>query len=605
MSVVSTNRPRNVDAPRAAAILYGDWGTSKAYVLGLAFAVAGYSSFWLIAAMCILTALVGINYINICKHYPNGGGVYASVRHRSEVLSIVGAFLLVADYIVTASISSLSAFLYLGVPHPEVFAALAILVIGGLNFFGPRHTGGLAFLIAVPTVLMVIILGAFCIPHVGEAVTNLQPLSNNPGQNWKGFVGIVLALSGVEAVANCTGVMKLNPGSSLSKPSVSKTSTPAIIIVMVEVCVFTALLGLGMHALNGLQIHGNEVDAPGHQGVRDYMLRYMTEVFIGNSLGATIGHIAAWLVSLVFGLLLLSAVNTSIGALIGITFLMSRDRELPPIFQKLNRYGVPTVGMVAATIVPLGLVLFVKDMAGLADLYAVGVVGAIATNLAATSTDRRLDLKRWERILMFVTFLIMAAIEISLFVDKPHARVFAVTILAVGLVLRGLALERASKKEKTRSAAPVTAPEPTPAMPTSAPSREPLLVAVRGIGKTLDFAIEEAKETDRPMYVLFVREQAVITPEDRQRKWWQDPQAKEIFDYARAKAEANGVAMIPCYAVSDSAADTIVDLAATFGASRLILGSPQRSTLLNLLRGNIIRSVSNLLPDNIHLLVYA
>ena len=65
-----TSRPRNVDAPRAAAILYGDWGTSKAYVIGLAFAVAGYASFWLIAAMCLLTGLVGLNYIVICKHYP-------------------------------------------------------------------------------------------------------------------------------------------------------------------------------------------------------------------------------------------------------------------------------------------------------------------------------------------------------------------------------------------------------------------------------------------------------------------------------------------------------------------------------------------------------
>jgi len=39
--VIATNvkRPRNVDVRRAAAILYGDWGTSKAYVIGLAFAV--------------------------------------------------------------------------------------------------------------------------------------------------------------------------------------------------------------------------------------------------------------------------------------------------------------------------------------------------------------------------------------------------------------------------------------------------------------------------------------------------------------------------------------------------------------------------------------
>jgi hypothetical protein len=119
--LIPTNvkRPRNVDWKRAAAILYGDWGTSKAYVIGLAFAVAGYSSFWLIAPMCILTALVGLNYIVICRLYPDGGGVYASVRHRSEVISIVGAFLLVADYLVTAAISALSAFAYLGLPHHE------------------------------------------------------------------------------------------------------------------------------------------------------------------------------------------------------------------------------------------------------------------------------------------------------------------------------------------------------------------------------------------------------------------------------------------------------------------------------------------------------
>src|SRR5207237_7788591 len=53
-SLIPTNvkRPRNVDWKRAGAILYGDWGTSKAYVIGLAFAVAGSASFWLIATMC-------------------------------------------------------------------------------------------------------------------------------------------------------------------------------------------------------------------------------------------------------------------------------------------------------------------------------------------------------------------------------------------------------------------------------------------------------------------------------------------------------------------------------------------------------------------------
>src|ERR1044072_5175556 len=134
-------RPRNVDWKRAAAILYGDWGTSKAYVIGLAFAVAGYSSFWLIAAMCVLTALVGINYMIICRLYPDGGGVYASVRHRSEVISIVGAFLLIADYFVTAPIPSFSASHPPGAPPGKKFAAVAILLIGLPNLLGPKQTG--------------------------------------------------------------------------------------------------------------------------------------------------------------------------------------------------------------------------------------------------------------------------------------------------------------------------------------------------------------------------------------------------------------------------------------------------------------------------------
>ncbi len=587
--------------------MYGDWGTSKAYVIGLAFAVAGYASFWLIALMCVLTALVGLNYMIICRLYPDGGGVYASVRHRSEVISIVGAFLLIADYLVTAAISALSGFQYLGVPHPEKFAAAAILIIGLLNLLGPKHTGGLAFLISVPTAIVVVVLGLFSLPHMGEAIGRLQPLHGGFWQNWAGFVGIVLALSGVEAIANATGVMKLDPGSTDAQPSVRKTSTPAILWVMIEVCLFTALLGLAMHALGGLQTVNGDVNAPGAQGVRDYMLRYMGETFVGGALGPALGHAFGIIVSIVFALLLLSATNTAIVDLIMIQFLMARDQELPKIFQRLNKWGVPSAGMLLATLVPMLLVVLVKDMAGLADLYAVGVVGAIATNLGATATDRKLTIKSWERTLMFATFIVMAAIELSLLIDKPNARYFAVTILAVGLILRGLVQERRMKKER-----PAIAPEklavdlartpPVTALPALV-GAESILCAIRGTGRTLDFALREARNTKSRLYLLFVREQPFMTEQDVKRKWQEDAEASTIF--AEAKQKAADQPPLFCYAVSPSAAETIVDVAATLGASRVILGAPQRGTLVNLLRGNVIREVSNSLPEEIDLLVYA
>lgn len=624
MELNTTTRPRNVDWKRAAAILYGDWGTSKAYVIGLAFAVAGYSSPWLIAAMCLLTAIVGYNYTVICRHYPNGGGVYASVRHRSEVISIVGAFLLIADYIVTAAASALSAFLYLGVPHPEYWACGSILVIGGLNYFGPKHTGGLAVLVSVPTAIVVVLLALFALPHLGEAVAHLQPLHGGVMHNWNAFVGIVLALSGVEAIANATGVMKLNPGSTLEKPNVSQTATKAILVVMGEVCIMTALLGLAMAALPGMVVSHGDVNAPGAEGVRDYMLRYMGQVFVGNIFGPLAGQIMGWAVSIVFGVLLLSAVNTALMALSSISFLMARDQELPPVFTKLNPFGVPNAGLILAMVIPAALVILVNDMSGLADLYAVGVVGAIATNLGATCTDWKLVLKIHERSIMFVTFVIMAAIEISLFIDKPNALRFAISVLVVGLILRGLAKEAAQRKsdaaqeaalaaavlavesaarpDASFSSPPVittgTAVAPVPARKSYA---GPMLTAVRGPGRTLDFAVNEAADNGQPLYVLFVREQQVIAPGDRRRKWFEDDEARAVFEPLRAKGL--GETIIPCYAVSDAPAHTIADLASTIGAERVLLGAPQRGSFIHILRGNIIREVAKLLPDDIHLLV--
>jgi nucleotide-binding universal stress UspA family protein len=419
----------------------------------------------------------------------------------------------------------------------------------------------------------------------------------------------VLALSGVEAIANATGVMKLNPGSDDAKPNVSKTSNKAILWVMLEVCLFTVLLSLAAHALPGLQVNKDDVDAPGNPGVRDYMLRYMAQVFVGGSLGAVMGHIAAVAVSIVFAFLLLSAVNTAIVDLIAIQFLMSRDRELPGVFQKLNKFGVPNLAVVVATLIPAMLVVAVSDMAGLADLYAIGVVGAIATNLGATSTDRKIRLARWERALMVGTFAIMLAIEVSLFIDKPGARIFAVSILAVGLFLRGLVVEFGKKREMAQAAAAANPPpviiraEPVVNPNGAVAAGPPIVCAIRGVGKTLEFAVEEARLSHRPLYLLFIRALPALSEADQNRRWQEDEEARAVFSEARAMAQ--GHPLFPCYAVSDSVADTIVDITATMGASLLILGAPVRNRLLNLLRGDVVQKVSTSLPEEIHLLVYA
>src|SRR5260221_4420322 len=146
-----THRPRNVGWARAGAFLYGDWGTSKAYVIGLAFVGAGFSSFPTILAVCALTGVVGYNYIVICRHFPDGGGVYSAARKQSRLLAVMGALLLVADLTVTAAMSCWSGMQYFGVPKDYLlWAALGFLaLIGGGHFFLSEQKRSMAVFLAV------------------------------------------------------------------------------------------------------------------------------------------------------------------------------------------------------------------------------------------------------------------------------------------------------------------------------------------------------------------------------------------------------------------------------------------------------------------------
>src|SRR5512140_120766 len=120
LSLLTSERPRNLSWLQAAGLLFGDWGTSRLYVLGLAFLVAGRTSFYLICAMSLLILAVGWAYSQICRIYPDGGGVYTAARQKSPLLGVVGALLLFADYTVTASLSALDAFHYFGMGSQQV-----------------------------------------------------------------------------------------------------------------------------------------------------------------------------------------------------------------------------------------------------------------------------------------------------------------------------------------------------------------------------------------------------------------------------------------------------------------------------------------------------
>ena len=619
------HRPRNVDWKRAAALLYGDWGTSKAYVIGLAFLAAGFSSLPIILAVCVLTGLVGINYAVICRYFPDGGGVYSAARSQGRLLAVVGALLLIADLTVTAALSGWSGLTYVIAGTEDIFwlkflkdhiafATIGVLlVLGFINWFGPKHSGSLAVALALPTVVVVIALIAISIPYL--TTHSLEPRHESLSMLWVQFVGVILALSGVEAIANLTGVMKLDPGSTPERPSVARESLKAITPVAIEVVCATAVLGWAMLSLPavlektlGLSTK-SEVAAILLKRHED-MLRFMGEQFATASFGVWIGQAFGWVVGIVFLLLLLSAANTAIVAMIGLLYMTARDGEMPPHFKRLNRHGVPLYPLLIAVGLPVIVLMTATNFQSLAGLYAIGVVGAITVNLGSCTFNRAIGFTWYDRVLFGITFTILFFVELTLARTKPDALFFVVCVLGIGLALRAWTQKRAgfTTLTVTHQVAAMVSPNLAATMQPRLEEGQKIMVAARGITPVLSFALDEAQLRKATLCVLYVKEIAVYYaggPTVRGRARWQDdPEAQAIMSLMLKLGAERDICVLPVYAVSEDAAATILDLSATMGVDFLMIGATQRHALANLLRGSVATNVAQQLPDSIQLVIY-
>ena len=597
------HRPRNVDWKRAAGLLYGDWGTSKAYVIGLAFVAAGFASLPIILAVCILTAIVAYNYIIVCAHFPDGGGVYSAARSQSRFLASVGALLLIANFLVTAALSGWAAASYLGVPtqYAPVAAMVLILVVGVVNYFGPKHSGSVSIYLAVPAILVVFAIIAFSIPYLN--VSHLEPRHENLGNTWVAFVGVILALSGVEAIANITGVMKLDPDATAAAPKVTRTATKAILPVAIEVVAGTALIGWAMLSLS--KSFGSELAAH-----KEDMLRFVGQHYATLVGGPWFGQVFAWFVGIIFGLLLISAVNTALVALIGVIYMMAQDGEMPQRFARLNKYGVPQIPLIVAVAIPILILAITRQFEALAGLYAIGVVGAIAVNLGSCTFNKRLNLRPWERIIMGGTFFVLAGVELTLAKTKPDALFFAMCVLGVGLAFRAYSHKLSGLKTMTvtRTLADMVSPDKIAAIQPRLEEGQKIMVAARGVTQVLSFALEEAQLRKATLCVLFVKEVSVYFSDGTQGigkvRWRDDPEAQAIMSLMFKLGQERGICVLPVYAVSQDPSETILDLSATMGVDCLILGASQRSAMAHLLRGSVATNVAQQLPDSIRLIIF-
>lgn len=609
LAMLASERPRNVGWKQAAGLLFGDWGTSRLYVLGIALFFAGRTSFWLILMMSFLIVAVGWAYTQICRIYPDGGGVYTAAKHKSRLLAVVGALLLFADYTVTASLSSLDAFHYFGLPlsrhvhseskpespdagdqidphrqsppteadqllaidSPALWAIVAIAAIGAFNLMGPKHTGAFALAAAVGMVFITLLISAFSIPkvHWHDLPQYIGHVHHDFKDLWIGFVSIVLALSGVEAIANLTGVM--------TKP-VAATARKAIWVVALEVAVFNVLLAAVMLAVFPLNRDAHQED----------MLAFLAGHYVGGW-----GELG---VRIIGGVLLLSAANTAITDMISIQYLMARDGELPQPLQRLNRFGVPWMPAILAASVPILVLLFSHDLDRLAELYAIGVIGAVAINVSLCSIHPRLR-RLTRKVPMFILGLVLLAIWITLAFTKLHALMFVCIVMAIGLIARQTNRWVTTRKGPKPSLLRQAISEQLTPDVLAAPK---ILVGSYGSDALAVPVLAQAKSSGRPVVVCFIRQVNLSYKyEGGQLTIDTDPVALRTFSRFLELGHAAGVPIVPVYDSGPDAAELMAENAAVYNCEKILIGTSRQGTLYHLLKGHFQRRLESILPPEI------
>ncbi len=675
LTLLASERPRNVGWVQAAGLLFGDWGTSRLYVLGLALFFAGRTSFWLIAMMSILILAVAWAYSEICRIYPDGGGVYTAAKQTSRTLAVVGALLLFADYTVTASLSVLDAFHYFGLPlnrhvqtaehapggaenrsgadgvnavananfspnvnasanpnanlnasadvninnstaigkslladrhydtnpkvdagnqldskresppsekerflafdSPGLWAIIAIAVIGFFNTLGPKHTGGFAIIAAMGMIFITLLISAFALPQISwhDLPQRIgRPDFSHAGQVWVAFVSIVLALSGVEAIANLTGVMK--------RP-VPATARKAIWVVAGEVALFNIILALCMLAIHPINRDAHLED----------MAAYLTGFYVGPW--------GEWAVRIVGGLLLLSAGNTAISGMISIQYLMARDGELPAPMVKLNRFGVPWVPAMLAAGVPILVLLISHNLDQLAALYAIGVIGAVAINISLCAFHPRLR-KFYRKIPMMILGIILLFIWVTLAYVKREALLFVTIVMVVGLTARQINKHFANRKGPRPS---LLRQAIMLQLGAGALDRPRILLGTYGSDALARTALAEAKESGSTLVVCFVRRVNLSYKWNQRLCMDTDAAALKTFAKFLDLGHAMGVPVLPVYDSGDNPAELIAETAAVTGCSRVLIGTSRQGALYHLIKGFFQQQLEELLPAEIQVQV--
>jgi len=587
----------------AWAVVFADLGTSVFYVPGILYAQVGpiAPAFVLIATIAFV--FVAVEHLEVAHRYPlGGGGVAAAVEAFGPRVGVISGALMVSAYLLTIVISVVSALNYVAALHPwpheiPILSLVAILAMGFLHWIGMRELGRLALVLGLATL---VVEGTL----VAAVVVQLTPsdwadLWGNFGHlkqlSWSstasGFAGAWLSYSGLESLG------QLAPAVREPRQKVIRIAASLVVgSVLFTVPLFTAL---AVEAARTSHI------APQGALLAPVALKY-----------GGVGMLTA--LALTGAGLLFVAANLAFIGCYNVFKTVGEHGYLPAILSRRNRrYGTPRGAIIAITAAAIIILVSVEgDLLRLGKIFAFGLLGSYSI------TSVSLDVLRWregKRGVAFVAGLIATLVLVvpwvTSIVSKPHAAAYAAAVVAVQAVIafithRGwiqsgrFGFIRASSAERAASESPscgeVVTLEEAVALKQAYPSST--LVALRGPNR--DLCAEAARRArgmgDAAVYVVFVDEMPGLFFPPRTGP---SDDAQDVLEAAVSDLNKEGVEAVPVWRIAHDAGASIAEAAEELGVGCVIMGTTQRSTVWQFLRGDVLKSLIAQLPDPIHVVI--
>jgi amino acid transporter/nucleotide-binding universal stress UspA family protein len=608
-----TRDTRQLNWLLAWAVVFCDIGTSVYYVPGILYGNVGDKTPFFILLTTLAFIPLALKYIEITWRNPEGGGVVTNTTKAfGPMWGCLGGMLITTSYFLTAAISAVSGFHYIGSVLPFLdahivpFACVGLLALAILNIIGIRESATVALVMAVTALIVCMAVIAFSVKSLSFDQWTQAWRTLSPGHDMSmrtllvGFGAAWLAFSGLESISQLSPAMRF---------PLRRTTRWAMATVIVTTIITSPLLSV--LSITMLDAHTKATQSE----------RFISDIaMISGGLGLKLAVVVS------ASALLLFAANTAIIGAYHIFLALTKAGFLPRVISlRSDTFHSPHVAISIATIVPIAVILATEgELSLLGEMYAFGLLGAFVFSSMSLDVIRwrlgRRDFGFWFGVL--TTGMVLVAWCVNL-VEKELATLFGGLLTAIGMVvavgvrrawfldilhqvpiiqrLQARAYRASEDWVEDELQGLVTLTEAVEVKPLYSSST---LLALRDESPRLvEEGITRTKgKREAALYCIYVEEWPGLFAGDTPHTP-NEAGVRTLRSASQAVREKQ-IEIIPIWTVSHNAAEAIANAAQALDVDAVIIGASRRSAFYHMLRGHVVKGLMKRLPRDCHLMIY-